>query len=460
MTDLSHRFHPTILREYDIRGIVGETLTKADATAIGLAFGTIVKESGGTRVCVGYDGRHSSPDMEAALVEGLTGTGVHVDRIERGPTPMLYFATVESGADGGIMVTGSHNPSTHNGFKIMLGGKSFYGQAIQDLGRRAKAGDFVTGEGKERLVPTMDRYIDRVVRDFKGERQLTAVWDPGNGAAGDAVSEAVKRLPGAHHVINGEIDGSFPNHHPDPTVPENLEQLQKIVAETGADVGFAFDGDGDRIGVIDGRGNILYGDQILVILSEQVLRSNPGASIIADVKASQVLFDEIARCGGIPVMAKTGHSLIKAKMAELKAPLAGEMSGHIFFADHYYGFDDALYAAVRFFSILCQSNEALTERYDRIPKACNTPELRFDCEDERKFTVIEEVKQLLREEDVVVNEVDGVRVREEGGWWLLRASNTQAVLVARCEAEDDDALSRIKERLSVVLENSGLSLPD
>ena len=460
MTSGAHQFHPTVLREYDIRGIVGDTLNAVDASALGRAFGSLIKENGGSRICVGYDGRHSSPDMEEALVDGLVTTGVDIDRIGRGPTPMLYFAAVDSRADGGIMVTGSHNPPTHNGFKMMQGAKPFYGEAITNLGRRAAKGAFVKGKGTVSDTPTFDRYIDRVLKDFHGDKKLSAVWDPGNGAAGDAVVAAVKRLPGHHRVINGEIDGSFPNHHPDPTVPENLLQLQTAVAEDGADVGFAFDGDGDRIGVIDGQGNILWGDQIMIILGEAVLSEHPGAPIIADVKASQKLFDEIARLGGKPVMAKTGHSLIKAKMAELDSPLAGEMSGHIFFADHYYGFDDALYAAIRFFSILCQQEESLADRYARLPKAINTPELRFECADDRKFAVIDEVKARLTIAGADVNDVDGVRVQEDDGWWLLRASNTQPVLVGRCEADSIDALSRIKIKLEDQLEQSGLKLPD
>ena len=460
MNATDHHFHATVLREYDIRGVVGETLTTDDATALGRAFGSLAVDSGGSRICVGYDGRHSSPDMEAALVEGLISTGINVDRIGRGPTPMLYFATVDSGADGGIMVTGSHNPPTHNGFKMMHGPKPFYGQAIQDLGHRAAQGDFVSGSGAASEVAVFDKYIDRVIKDFHGNKPRSVVWDPGNGAAGEAVEAAVSRLPGTHRVINGTIDGNFPNHHPDPTVPANLVQLQKAVAEDRADVGFAFDGDGDRIGVIDGDGNILWGDQILVILSEDVLSERPGAPIIADVKASQVLFDEVKRLGGQPVMAKTGHSLIKAKMADLKAPLAGEMSGHIFFADRYYGFDDALYAAIRFLSILCRQSESLSERFARMPRAFNTPELRFDCDDERKFSVIEDVKARLVAAGENVNDVDGVRVQEDGGWWLLRASNTQPVLVARCEADSEDSLARIKVKLADQLSKSGLSLPD
>ncbi len=455
-----HIFHASVLREYDIRGIVGDTLHEADAKALGQAFGTRVLEQGGSRVCVGYDGRHSSPVMEAALVSGLISTGVNVERVGRGPSPMLYFATVEGKADAGIMVTGSHNPPTHNGFKMMLGKKPFYGEDILDLGRRAAQAVFQNGQGTVSDKPAFDRYVARVLKDFKGDKKLSVVWDPGNGAAGEVVSAAVQGLPGKHVVINGEIDGAFPNHHPDPTVPKNLEQLISKVRGEQADVGFAFDGDGDRIGIVDGRGNILWGDQILIILSEAVLAEKPGAPIIADVKASQVLFDEIARMGGQPVMAKTGHSLIKAKMNELEAPLAGEMSGHIFFADHYFGFDDALYAAIRFLSILASQEETLAARFDRIPKALNTPELRFDCPDDRKFQVVEEVRERLKQSGANVNNVDGVRVLEEGGWWLLRASNTQAVLVARCEAETAEKLTKIKSSLSAQLLESGVTLPD
>ncbi|MBT5240780.1 MAG: phosphomannomutase/phosphoglucomutase [Rhodospirillaceae bacterium] len=453
-------FHPSVLREYDIRGIIGETLYEEDATALGRAFGTLVIEGGGSRVCVGYDGRQSSPGMEAALVEGLRSTGLAVDRVGLGPSPMLYYAAAESGADAGIMVTGSHNPPNHNGFKMVLGRKPFYGDAIKNLGTRAATGAFAQGNGIVADRPAFENYVSRVLSDFKGGKELSVVWDPGNGAAGDVVTAAVKDLPGRHLVINGDIDGTFPNHHPDPTVPENLEQLRAAVAEEGADVGFAFDGDGDRIGIIDGNGSILWGDQILIILGEAVLAERPGAPIIADVKASQVLFDEIARLGGQPVMAKTGHSLIKAKMNELDAPLAGEMSGHIFFADHYYGFDDALYAAVRFLSILSQQDESLADRYARIPKAINTPELRFPCPDDRKFAVIEEVKARLTEAGANVNDIDGVRVSEDSGWWLLRASNTQAVLVARCEADSEASLAALKGALAVQLEASGVSLPD
>jgi len=456
----THIFHSSILREYDIRGIVGETLSAADARAVGHGFGTVVRRKGGKRVCVGYDGRLSSPELEAALVQGLVATGIDVERIGRGPTPMLYFATVESGADGGVMVTGSHNPPTHNGFKMMIGRKPFFGADIKKLGEAAAKGDFEKGSGSTSEKPTLAIYIKRLLKDFAGHRALTVVWDPGNGAGAEAVTELVKALPGKHVVLNGTIDGRFPAHHPDPTEPKNLAQLIAEVKAQKAAVGFAFDGDADRIGVVDGRGRILWGDQIMQILSEDVLKHMPGAPIIADVKASQALFDEVSRLGGKPIMWKTGHSLIKNKMAETGAPLAGEMSGHIFFADRYYGFDDAIYAAVRFLSIMATDDAYdLSRRYDRMPALMNTPELRFPCPDERKFAVIGEVKERLARAGAKVSDIDGVRVTGPGGWWLLRASNTQAVLVARAEADTQAHLEELKAQLAEQLKASGLDLP-
>ena len=455
-----HKFHNSILREYDIRGIVGETLLTADAKAVGRTFGSAIRRSGGARVCVGYDGRLSSPDMEAALIEGLVSAGVDVTRVGRGPTPMLYFATIDGKADGGIMVTGSHNPPMHNGFKMMIGKKPFFGADIKKLGVMAAGDDVETGKGTVTDGPAFARYLDRIMLDFQGTRALTAVWDPGNGAGAEVVTQLVKRLPGKHTVLNGEIDGTFPAHHPDPTVPANLVQLIDEVKKQKADVGFAFDGDADRIGVVDGKGRILWGDQIMQILAEDVLKNHPGAPIIADVKASQALFDEVARMGGQPIVWKTGHSLIKNKMAETKAPLAGEMSGHIFFADRYYGFDDAIYTAMRFLSIMAlDADFDLVRRYDRMPVFINTPELRFPCTDERKFAVVDEVKVRLAKSGAKVSDIDGVRVTGKGGWWLLRASNTQAVLVARAEADTEANLEGLKSELAAQLRESGLDLP-
>ena len=462
MTAFAHAFDPTTLREYDIRGIVGKTLHETDAYAIGRVFGSVVAGRGGSTVAVGYDGRLSSPDLEPKLVQGLVDSGMQVLRIGRGPTPMLYFAGVSLATDGAIMVTGSHNPPDYNGFKMVLANKPFFGKAIQDIGTRAAAGDVVPqAEGSARDVDVSADYWARLLSDWDGgDRLLKVVWDNGNGAAGDVLQRLVASLPGEHTVLNGDIDGHFPAHHPDPTVPKNLVQLIEEVRARGADIGIAFDGDADRIGAVDDQGRILAGDQLLVILARDVLRGHPGGTIIADVKASQVLFDEVAKAGGTPLMWRTGHSLIKAKMAEIGSPLAGEMSGHIFFADKWYGFDDALYAAVRLLGIVARLDVKLSAVRDAMPHVLNTPELRFDCDDLRKFAVIEEVAARLKQEGATVSDIDGVRVSTLDGWWLLRASNTQAVLVARAEAKTEEGLARLKDALSQQLQASGLDAPD
>jgi phosphomannomutase len=458
----SHRFDPTMLREYDIRGIIGGTLHPADAFAIGRTFASIVARGGGRTIAVGYDGRLSSPELEAALVQGLRASGAEVLRIGRGPTPMLYYAATTLGTDGAVMVTGSHNPPDYNGFKMMLGLKPFYGEQIQQLGALAASGDVVAeAEGAEQQVDVSGDYVARLLSDWDGgDRTLKVVWDNGNGAAGDVLARLVASLPGEHTVLNGTIDGRFPAHHPDPTVPRNLEQLIFEVRARRADIGIAFDGDADRIGVVDDAGAVMFGDHILVLLARDVLARHPGATIIADVKASQVLFDEIARAGGKPLMFKTGHSLIKAKMAEIGAPLAGEMSGHIFFGDRWYGFDDALYVAVRTLGIVARMDRRLSDVSRELPAVVNTPELRFDCDEDRKFRVVEEVAARLRAEGAEVSEIDGVRVLTKDGWWLLRASNTQAVLVARAEASSAAGLERLKAELVRQLAASGLDAPD
>ena len=458
----THRFDPTVLREYDIRGIVGRTLHAADAFAIGRCFGSIVACMGGTSVAVGYDGRVSSPELEAHLVAGLKASGMEVLRIGCGPTPMLYYAASTLGTAGGIMLTGSHNPPDYNGFKMMLGGKPFFGAQIARIGRMAETSDVVpAAAGSDRTVDVSADYLARLLADWDGgDRALNVVWDNGNGAAGEVLQRLVRALPGRHTVLFPEIDGSFPNHHPDPTVPKNLEHLIAEVRRQGADLGIAFDGDADRIGVVDDSGEMMFGDQLLVVLARDVLKAHPGATIIADVKASQVLFDEIARAGGVPLMFKTGHSLIKAKMAEIGCLLAGEMSGHIFFADHWYGFDDALYAAVRLLGIVARLDGRLSAVRAALPQVINTPELRFDCDDTRKFQVIAEVAARLQAEGAKVSDIDGVRVQTADGWWLLRASNTQAVLVARAEASSEAGLQRLKAALAAQLEASGLAAPD
>jgi phosphomannomutase len=467
---MTHRFDPTILREYDIRGIVGSTLFAADAHALGRVFAQTVAASagvqptgmslGGRRVAVGYDGRLTSPELEAALVEGLAEGGADVVRIGRGPTPMLYYAAATLRVDGGIMVTGSHNPPDHNGFKIVLGGKPFFAEAIQGLGEMALAlGPSDKRRGRVEEHSVFDEYVERLARDYDGTRGLGVAWDCGNGATGEVVARLVERLPGRHILLNETIDGTFPAHHPDPTVPENLVQLQRAVKAKGCDLGIGFDGDGDRIGIVDAGGRIAWGDQILIVLARDVLSRHPGAAVLSDVKASQVLFDEIARAGGKPVMTPTGHSIIKSRLLETGAPLAGEMSGHIFYAERYYGFDDAVYVAVRLLGVLGRAAQSLSEMLDKLPPVFNTPELRLPCEETRKFAIVEELRDRLRQRGADIIDIDGVRVRNPDGWWLLRASNTQAVIVARAESTSEAGLERLKQQLAAELAPSGLALP-
>jgi phosphomannomutase len=452
---MAHTFNPTILREYDIRGIVGDTLTEADAYALGRSYAALATNEGVRSVAVGRDGRTHSPSLETALVEGLTESGIDVVRIGMGPSPMLYYATHELGVGGGIQITGSHNPADYNGFKMLLNGRSIYGEEIQKLGRIAATGEWNEGHGMASDQEVLDDYVARLVRDFEGSA-FRIGWDAGNGAAGPALEKLVRRLLGEHYTRFTDVDGRFPNHHPDPTVEKNLADLKQLVADEQLDFGIAFDGDGDRIGAVDGKGRVIWGDQLLMILAEPVLKEQPGATIIADVKASQTLFDRIAELGGQPLMWKTGHSLIKSKMRETGAPLAGEMSGHIFFKHRWYGFDDALYAAVRLIEAVSASGKSLTEIKDAMPKAVATPELRFQVDEVRKFTIIDEVRDRLAADGAEVDATDGVRVSTEDGWWLLRASNTQDVLVARAESANQAGLERLVAQIDEQLEKSGV----
>ncbi|ANY19138.1 Phosphomannomutase/phosphoglucomutase [Tsuneonella dongtanensis] len=459
---VKHTFDPTTLREYDIRGIIGETLGPDDARAIGRGFATMLREAGGTTVAVGYDGRVSSPMLEHALVEGLTASGCDVVRIGMGPTPMLYYAEASSEeVHGGIQITGSHNPANYNGFKMVFLGRPFFGEDILELGRRAEAGAWIDGQGEVVSREVFEDYVERLLEglsgiDFDTLSGLRIGWDAGNGAAGPALEALAARLPGEHHLLFTEVDGSFPNHHPDPTVPENLEDLRRLVASKNLDFGVAFDGDGDRIGAVDGEGRIIWGDQLLMIYAEDLLARLPNATIIADVKASRALFDRVAELGGKPLMWKTGHSLIKSKMKEIGAPLAGEMSGHVFFADTYYGFDDALYAAVRLIAASARLGKSVTELRSAMPAMVNTPELRFQVHETRKFAAIDEVKARMARSPHAVDTTDGVRVSTPDGWWLLRASNTQDVLVARAESESEEGLARLVAQIDEQLAASGL----
>jgi phosphomannomutase len=406
-------------------------------------------------VAVGYDGRESSPRLETALLHGLNASGVDVVRIGLGPTPMLYYAEAELEVDGGIMITGSHNPAQYNGFKMVLQHNAFFGEQIQQLGKMAVDADWEEGSGSVGQADVMDLYVERLLQDFDGDAFRLA-WDAGNGAAGPVVEKLTAKLPGEHHLLYTEVDGRFPNHHPDPTDERNLADLKTLVREKGLDFGIAFDGDGDRIGAIDGEGRVIWGDQLLSILAEPVLEAEPGSTIIADVKASQALFDRVAELGGKPLMWKTGHSLIKSKMKETEAPLAGEMSGHIFFKHQYYGFDDALYAAVRLIRAVTRLGGSLTRLRSAMPPMINTPELRFQVDESRKFPVVEEVLARLEASGAKVDRTDGARVTTEDGWWLLRASNTQDVLVARAEARTDQGLDRLVAQIDEQLARSGV----
>lgn len=452
------RLHPAIFREYDIRGVAGDTLTPDDAYRIARAFAARALEVSDPVVCVARDGRVSSPQIADAVVRGLSDSGVAVRDVGLGPTPMLYFASCVSKAAGGIMITGSHNPPDHNGLKFMLHGKAFFGDAIQALRSVADAEEFPVGKGERRTQDMREEYLAVLLRAYDG-KALRVAWDAGNGATGEVMEMLCQKLPGEHTPLNGTIDGTFPVHHPDPTVPKNLEQLIGVVKKNKLNCGIAFDGDGDRIGVVDDEGGILWGDQLMMLLAADVLEKHPGETVIADVKASGALFEEIARLGGTPLMWKTGHSHIKSKMMETGALLAGEMSGHIFFADKYYGYDDALYAAVRLLGFLSRSGKKLSDLRKALPQRVNTPEIRFACDDERKFAVIGEVKARLRQKSAEFSDIDGVRVTTPDGWWLLRASNTQPMLVARAEAMDAAGLARLKSELAQELAASRIDLP-
>lgn len=456
-----YAFAPTILREYDIRGQIGKNLGEDDAFALGLAFGTFVRRrTGGQHICVGYDGRHSSPTLSDALIRGLTAAGCRVSKTGMGPTPMLYFAVKHSGADAGIMVTGSHNPPDYNGFKMCLQNEPVFGALIQEIGAISAAGDFEYGSGSIETMDICNTYVKRLLQDLETTHKFNIAWDAGNGAAGDILKMLAAQLPGQHSLIYDEVDGDFPNHHPDPTVDANLADLIALVRAQGCDFGVAFDGDGDRIGVVDDQGNVLRCDILMTLYARSVLEKQPGAPIIGDIKCSSVMFEEIEKMGGTPVMWKTGHSLIKDKMRELNAPLAGELSGHIFFADKYYGYDDGLYCAIRLINEVARSGKKLSELTHHINSLHATPEVRFEVDEAEKFDLVPRVYANLKAAggDFSINDIDGVRVSTGDGWWLLRPSNTQSVLVARAESKTAEGLQRLIDMACSQVEKIGYTL--
>lgn len=448
---------PAIFREYDIRGVTTQNFTVETVRLIGRAFG---EKAGGT-VVIARDGRLSSPALSEALATGLREGGSDVVDIGVGPTPMLYYATTTLKATGGVMLTGSHNPIDHNGLKFMLHGKAFYGADIQALREKIMGGGVgFWGKGNYSTLNIQEEYLEVLLKAYTGKPEIKVVWDAGNGATGNIVRELCERLPGVHFPMYDTIDGTFPNHHPDPTKPKNLTDLIAKVKKEHCDLGIAFDGDGDRIGVVDNKGHILSGDQLLMLYAADVLKDNPGATIISCVKTSSALMEEIILLGGTPMLWKTGHSNIKSKMAEIGAPFAGELSGHMFFADKYYGYDDALYAAIRLLNILSHSNGAtLSGLCNALPTRESTPEIRFHCDDNRKFAVIDEIKARLKEAGSDFLDIDGVRVGTHEGWWLVRASNTEPMLVARAEAQNYSDLERLKESLRNQLALSNVALP-
>ncbi|PZU14432.1 MAG: phosphomannomutase [Sphingobium sp.] len=455
---MSHLFHPAVLREYDVRGTVGKTLHEADARAIGRSFATVVARAGGRRLAVGYDGRISSPMLERALVDGVTQAGIDVVRIGLGPTPMLYHAEMTGDVDGGIQITGSHNPADQNGFKLVHAHAPFFGADIQRLGDMAARGDWDSGSGRIESADMLEPYVARLMQGFDG-RPLRVGWDAGNGAAGPAVEQLTQRLPGEHHLLFTQVDGRFPHHHPDPAVDANLADLRALVLSRRLDFGVAFDGDGDRIGVIDAEGRAIAGDRLLGIFAADMVRAHPDARIVGDVKTSQTIFDRIAAVGGQPDMWKAGHSHIKSRMKQIGAVLGGETTGHLFFADDHPGYDDALYAAVRLIRLLSASARPISALAAAMPTGAITPELHIAVPDEAKFGIVDAVATRLRRAGADVVDLDGLRVRTADGWWLLRASNTQGALVVRAEGRDAAALANLLAEVESHLADTGLSLP-
>ena len=429
MKTINHIFDDSIIRSYDIRGIFNKTLFEKDAKVIGQLFGLEVGKN--KKINVGYDGRKSSEPLKDSLIEGILESGADVCEIGLVPTPLLYFSTISNNSRGGIMVTGSHNPKNYNGFKLILDGLPFYGEDLINLKKRAQNFVLEKSIGKREKVNFESEYLKNIFNNFSQGRKLNIVWDSGNGSAGKVMEEISRKIKGQQILLFKEIDGNFPNHHPDPSDPENLVQCIAEIKKNNFDLGIAFDGDGDRIGVIDDKGRIIAGDILLLILSKSLIKKN--STIIGDVKCSQVLFDEIENLGGKPIISQTGHSHVKINMKKYDADLAGEMSGHIFFKSNY-GFDDALYAAVQLIKILSNSDKKLSEHIDKIPKVFNTPEIRIDCEDDKKFTLINNISKSQKKLNKKIVDIDGLRVQSEDGWWLLRASNTQPCIVLRCES--------------------------
>ena len=452
-------FDKEVLREYDIRGVVGENINENTAYTIGRTFGFIVSDKlASCRIATGYDGRLTSPILHKALCEGLKDSGAKIINIGMGPTPMTYFAHYHLNADAVIMLTGSHNPSEYNGFKMVLNKHSFYAEDIQSLQKLLDEGKLELKEGEIHYQDITKKYVERILLNINLNRELKIAWDPGNGAMGKITREIAEKLSNSKNIIiNETVDGNFPNHHPDPTVPKNMVQLIDTVKKNNCDIGLAFDGDGDRLGVIDNLGNIVWADQYMLLLCSEIAALYDNPKIIMDVKCSKVFFDEAKKINCDPVMSRTGHSPIKEKMKELNSPLSGEMSGHVCYGDDFYGYDDAMYVGLRLLRILANQNKSLSELMEVYPKTFSTPETRFDVDESRKFIIINEVKERLKNTDEKIIEIDGVRVENDEGWFLIRASNTQNQLTCRAESTSEKGLLKLIYVIEYQLSLSGVS---
>ncbi|MEW5804357.1 MAG: phosphomannomutase/phosphoglucomutase [bacterium] len=446
--------NPQIFREYDIRGVVEKDLTEEVVKTLGKAYGTYLRQQNKKSLTVGRDNRLSSERFRNALVEGLLSTGCSVIDLGVCPTPALYFSLYHLNPDAGMMITASHNPPQFNGFKLCDGKESLYGEKIQNIRKIAEQGEFIQGKGGTvSTCQIIEPYMATIRENVHLKRGLKVVVDAGNGTASPIVPDLFRKLGCKVEALFCEMDGNFPNHFPDPTVPENLTSLIQRVKESSADVGLAYDGDSDRIGVVDNQGGIIWGDQLMVIFARDILSRNPGASIIFEVKCSQNLEQDIVKHGGRPIMWKTGHSLIKKKMKEENALLAGEMSGHIFFADGYFGYDDAIFASCRLVEILSESSQTISEMISDLPKTYSTPEIRVDCADEEKFHIIEVLKEHFQKKYRLVD-IDGIRILFDHGWALIRASNTQPALVLRFESISREGLEEIQNLVMAKLQEN------
>lgn len=483
---ISKTISPTALRAYDIRGEVGKQIFPEDAYYIARAFAAkIIRKTNkkNPKIALGYDGRISTPSLKAEALRGFVDSGVEVFDIGLGPSPMTYFAVRSMELDGGMVITASHNPKLDNGFKMMYNKMPLFGEEIQEIGRMCEVGDFESGSGKIQNLQIKEKYLDNLAGALEcchsepkrsvGEESeifryaqddraflsaLKIAWDTGNGSAGEIVAELVKRIPAKHFLINEKIDGSFPAHHPDPTVAENLQQLIDLVKKEKCDLGLAFDGDGDRIGAVDGEGRIIWGDQMMIFFADDVLADIKGAKIIADVKASQAFFDKVKEFGGEAIVWKTGHSFIKQKLMETGAPLAGEMSGHIFFNDKNYGYDDAVYAAVRLINYFVKRKLKPSDAVSNLPKSYASPEYRIIVPEKDKVRIVEEIRAKVKSSGAEYSEIDGIRVMEKGGWWMVRSSNTQSVISIRAEGKTEKDLKILQDEIDDILSEYNLKL--